>query len=163
MGAVDMKNFLQHYLHTTEGKVLDTSGEEIGVHDGALLYTIGQRHGFRTTKHSTHEAPLYVIAKDIEKNTITVSTSGTAEIRQSDDITVLNLNDTSGQLDRDEWPPSLVARIRHRGERYPVQLVQHEPLIVNIEQKRAREELASGQSIVFYDGAVCLGGGVMSL
>jgi tRNA-specific 2-thiouridylase len=50
IGKIDMKEFLTHYIETKEGDVLNTKGEVIGFHDGAIFLTIGQRHGFTVTK-----------------------------------------------------------------------------------------------------------------
>lgn len=69
VGDVSMPEFLSRYIQITAGDVLDGSGKAIGRHEGAPLYTIGQRHGF------THTAsvPLYVHSVDIRRNTITVT------------------------------------------------------------------------------------------
>ncbi|MBI3888790.1 tRNA 2-thiouridine(34) synthase MnmA [Candidatus Nomurabacteria bacterium] len=53
LGAVDLKEFLKHYIKSKKGKVLNENGEEIGYHDGAVFYTLGERHGFTITKKST--------------------------------------------------------------------------------------------------------------
>ena len=73
MGKIDMKEFLAKYIGTKKGKVLLENGESIGEHDGAVLYTIGERHGFSVTNKNTGSEPLYVVKKDIEKNTLTVA------------------------------------------------------------------------------------------
>lgn len=76
IGKVDIKEFLSHYVKTEPGKVLDENGEVIGMHPGALFFTIGERHGFTVNKKTPHDQPLYVIDKDIEQNTIVVTALG---------------------------------------------------------------------------------------
>ena len=70
---IDIKEFLSHYIETKRGDVLNTTSEIIGWHNGAILYTIGERHGFTITKKTPNESRLFVVAKNLEKNTITVA------------------------------------------------------------------------------------------
>ena len=49
LGAVDTKDFLKEFIKVKKGNVVHESGEIIGEHDGALLYTIGERHGISIT------------------------------------------------------------------------------------------------------------------
>lgn len=50
LGPLDMKDFLKHYIKTDQGVVQNMDGENIGTHDGVLLYTLGERHGFYIKK-----------------------------------------------------------------------------------------------------------------
>ena len=70
LGSVDIKDFLGHYIKQKKGKVLNELGEEIGYHNGAVFFTLGERHGFVISKKSPNDRPYYVISKDIKKNTI---------------------------------------------------------------------------------------------
>jgi tRNA-specific 2-thiouridylase len=71
LGKIDMKEFLKEYLDVKKGDVVSENGEVIGEHDGAELYTLGERHGFNIFKQTGE--PVYVVGKDVEKNTITVA------------------------------------------------------------------------------------------
>ena len=73
MGAVDLKEFLKHYIKEKKGKVLNEKGEEIGFHDGVVFHTLGERHGFMITKKTSKDSPYYVVGKDIKKNILIVS------------------------------------------------------------------------------------------
>src|SRR5581483_2202659 len=87
IGKVDIKEFLSHYLDVKKGAVLDESGKIIGEHDGAVFVTLGERLGFELKEKGTDEKPYFVIAKDIKKNTITVShrsPSGSLSAEKSD-------------------------------------------------------------------------------
>ena len=94
MGKVDVKDFLSHYLKTKKGNVLNNKGEIIGIHEGAIFYTIGERHGFTITKKSPTDPRYFVISKDIKKNTITVSDKNnhSDEIYNIKKIVVKNLH-----------------------------------------------------------------------
>lgn len=69
VGDVHMDEFLSRLLPVRQGAVLTKNGATVGAHAGAILYTIGQRHGFSTTSGG----PWYVVGTDVQKNTITVS------------------------------------------------------------------------------------------
>ena len=74
LGPLDMKDFLKHYIKSEKGKVLDEKGKVIGIHDGAVFFTLGERHGFVITEKTQNDKPYYVVGKDIKKNIIIVST-----------------------------------------------------------------------------------------
>ena len=73
IGKVDMKDFLKMFIKEKPGKVLDRDGKEIGHHEGATFYTVGQRHGFVVTKKTIDDVPYYIIKKDVKDNTLVVS------------------------------------------------------------------------------------------
>lgn len=160
MGPVDMAEFLKHYIVCAKGEVEDADGHIIGVHEGAMLYTIGQRHGFSTEKATSSENPYFVIKKDIPKNTITVAhRKPILEERQN--FKVEQLNDITGTLK--EVLKDVTAQIRYRGSRYPVLINRRDQdtNLLHIELLSSEQYIASGQSIVLYQHDECLGGGVI--
>ncbi len=70
VGKVGIKEFLSQYVETTPGTILDDKGQVVGEHDGAIFYTIGQRHGLNVGGG----LPYYVIGKDMDKNEVYVTT-----------------------------------------------------------------------------------------
>lgn len=158
VGPLDFKEFLRAYLPIKPGVVNDENGKEIGEHDGAHFYTIGERHGFRVTAQTPDSAPLYVIAKDIAKNILVVSAQPFISASARSEII----------LDRTNWingpPPSdkiIKARIHYRASLVTCR-------VENLTGHRARVTFTKpifgstpGQSCVFYDHQVCLGGGVI--
>ncbi len=153
LGAIDLKEFLKHYIEEKKGKVVNERGEEIGTHDGVVFHTLGERHGFIITKKGSNDAPYYVVAKEIDKNILTVSQyrteryAGIIKNFKIDNINWVNLNPDPNK--------KYVAQIRYHGEFLPCQIngdevVFDQPVLV-----------APGQSIVVYDKDVCLGGGVV--
>jgi tRNA-specific 2-thiouridylase len=152
LGPLDMKDFLAHYIKSKRGDVLDEKGKVIGYHDGAVFFTLGERHGFTITKHSTENAPLYVVAKDINKNTITVSTKQQGEKNES---TTYNLTQINWISEKPEENRKYTAQIRYHGEQLSCKvkgstIIFSKPILVS-----------AGQSIVVYDKDVCIGGGVV--
>lgn len=162
LGAVDLKEFLKHYIKEKKGKVLDKDGAEIGYHSGVVFHTLGERHGFTITKKSPEDQPYYVVGKDIKKNILYVS--------QDKNVVSKNVSDFSIKLENTNW----ISEIPEEGKIYTAQIRYHgEFLPCNIKavgpEKNRRTEVvfrkqitvASGQSCVVYDKDVCLGGGVV--
>ncbi len=154
IGDVDLKSFLGNHLQTVTGDVLNTSGEVIGSHKGALLYTNGERHGFTIQTNNTEMLPHYVVARDIEKNTITVSSNPTQD-DQCERIILVQTN-----FFTDSVPESLDAVLRYHSQ----------PISSTCSQTKAGYELklrtpvagvTVGQSAVLYAGDSCIGGGII--
>ncbi len=160
IGKVDMKEFLLHYIKTLPGKVLNTQGEVIGEHDGAILYTIGERHGFRITKKSPNDPRYFVIAKDLEKNTITVADKETEsdKVYSAKEIVVKDLHFISGK--EPQLPVRTSVRIRYRQEKQNCSLEKKSDGY-HIIFDNPQNGVAVGQSTVLYDGEVCLCGGII--
>lgn len=159
LGEIDMKDFLQHYIPKQEGKVLDISGNEIGVHDGALFFTYGERHGFIITKKGTSDKAFYVVDKNLEKNTITVSPnisdrnkfSNPREIRISN--TVWNYPVEFGK--------KYTASIRYNQIPVPCTITRGKDNQAVVIFEQEQDTFSPGQSLVVYDKNQCLGGGII--
>jgi tRNA-specific 2-thiouridylase len=160
IGKVSMKDFLKHYLESKQGAVLNQEGEVIGRHDGSWFFTIGERHGFTITKKGTDDEPYYVIAKDVDKNTITVANRKPVEINSAPTHIVLeNINWISGVP---EIGKTYFARIRYRQPLFECGVLSLSDTTATISFSTEQPTLAPGQSLVLYDGAVCVGGGVLT-
>ncbi len=152
IGEIDMKEFLKHYIETSPGTVLDESGAVIGNHDGAFLFALGERHGFTITKKGSDDPRYFVVAKDMEKNTITVSENPPHESKESH--TTYTLIRTNMRIIPD-FQKRYKAQIRYHGEFFDVKVLDNtltflQPLLIS-----------PGQSVVVYDGDLCLGGGII--
>ncbi len=154
LGQINMKEFLKQNIETKKGDVVDTEGNIIGSHNGAVLYAIGERHGFDIFKNTNTQKKLYIISKDIEKNTITV---GTEKIL---DKTVDNFIKIKNVVLRDGIDTVKTCRLRYRQDKVKVRSILKDEDIYKVYLEKP-EMYSSGQSIVFYDGEVCVGGGVM--
>ncbi len=167
IGEIDMKEFLTHYIEEKQGNVLNTKGEVIGVHSGALFFTMGERHGFTITKKGTEDTPLFVVAKDVEKNTITVDSRDDKNAYEEKSLKegyTLDIN-----LQKTNWIPSaypsfgkeVQARIRYRGERIPCNFLQVRDDTAVVVFEKPVWGVSSGQSLVVYSGSECIGGGII--
>lgn len=157
LGHIDIKEFLSHYTTLTPGQVLDETGAVIGHHDGALIYTIGQRHGFAINTKSQARAAYYVRTKNTVANTITVSTTKPM-LRAHNELFL-----TSCIL---RQPISIgetyEAQTRYRQAPFLVQVRSIAFDQVTLEVEHTSEAVAIGQSCVLYQGSLCLGGGIIA-
>lgn len=158
IGKVNIKEFLSHYIGPKKGSVLDEKGKIIGEHDGAVFLTIGERHGFRITTKTSDDKPYYIIARNIVKNTVTVShksLNGNLSVEKRE----YSFDSPNWISNMPETGREYTARIRHLGDLLSckleiiaknVKIIFEKPIIV-----------ASGQSVVIYDKGECLGGGIV--
>jgi tRNA-specific 2-thiouridylase len=97
VGKVDMKDFLENFLRKKEGAVLNEEGRVIGKHKGVIFYTIGTRHGFEIFPEfkKPNMERLFILSKDLEKNTLTVGPKNEKNIEEfldKKEILVRDLN-----------------------------------------------------------------------
>ncbi len=180
LGKIDMKEFLKNYIKPKAGNVLDERGEIVGTHDGAIFFTLGERHGFKITQHGTRnieQKPYYIISKNVKKNTITVSHDPKTSVG-GDSRTIFEIEKVNWLSRAPAAGATLSARIRYR---QPLQLAQiHEDTVntrisadghqrksalssakISVRFTQAQSGGAAGQSIVIYAGEQCLGGGII--
>ncbi len=156
LGHIDIKEFLSHYTTLEEGNVLDTGGNIIGRHSGALIYTLGQRHGFTLTNNDTSRAGVYVVARDILDNTVTVSQNKLVTAAGSD-FTLCH------SVLRSEVKPGDIidAQFRYRQTPFKIKIIDADQDTITLETLEIVEVPAPGQSCVIYAGPHCLGGGML--
>ena len=157
VGEVSIEKFLSYFVKTKPGVVLNPEGKTIGRHNGALFYTLGERHGFDIEKKKPNDGAFYVITKDVKKNTITVSNKKEEIDKMSPKKVILKNINWIRELDE----PNLEARIRYRGEKLKVKSLKFKAGEWEVEFEIPIRGLSLGQSIVFYDREECLGGAVM--
>jgi tRNA-specific 2-thiouridylase len=159
IGKIDMKEFLKHYIPKKTGKVLNQDNKPIGTHDGAFFYAIGQRHGFLITEKTSEDTPYYIVAKNVKKNTLTVShKSPTGELILSKKEILLKK--TSWTADIPKEGKKYQAQIRYR---QILQDCSYEKMKggAKIVFKKEQYAVSAGQSLVLYDKKECLGGGII--
>ena len=160
IGKLDMKEFLKEYIPESPGDVLNTAGDKVGHHDGSAFLTLGQRRGFVITQKTPDDPPMYVVAKDIVRNTITVAPEGTGSepyARAS-----LSLSQTNWIGDEPRQGQVYGVRIRYRQKPIPCSLKRRSNGLWTIELEEP-QIVSAGQSAVVYKANRCLGGGVIEL
>ncbi|MCH7613962.1 MAG: tRNA 2-thiouridine(34) synthase MnmA, partial [Candidatus Marinimicrobia bacterium] len=166
LGKIDMKDFLKHYIDEKKGDVINEKGDVIGWHSGSVFFTLGERHGFTITKKGTDDKPYYIIAKNIDNNTLIVSDTPEESISERKEIIIEKTNWITDVPKIGEKPARIggrggyQARIRHLGELRECEIISIGK--GNATLKFHKALLASpGQSLVLYDGEECLGGGII--
>jgi tRNA-specific 2-thiouridylase len=159
IGKVDMKDFLSHYINIKKGDLLNIKGEVIGNHEGAMFYAVGQRHGFNVIKKSENEPRLFVLKKDLENNTVTV---GDKEENKDDfySIKKIELSSINFIKGHELQEKEIECRIRYRQEKQKIKLTQKN-LRYEVVFAQPQAGVSEGQSVVFYSGKECLGGGII--
>ncbi|HET9850476.1 MAG TPA: tRNA-specific 2-thiouridylase [Candidatus Saccharimonadales bacterium] len=154
VGKVGIKDFLQQYVEQKPGSIIDQNGHIIGQHDGAIFYTIGQRHGLEVGGG----LPYYVTGKNMKKNELYVTTD-----LQDENLwhSAVKLSNAHWISDRPKKPSDLMVRTRHRAKLIPVKSLQKSTRGWVAELGEDVRALTPGQSAVFYSGEQCLGGGVV--
>lgn len=150
VGDVTMRDFLARYIELKKGDVIDEIGNVVGEHDGAALYTLGERHGFRIHAKDAHSRPQFVIALNAHENTITVSPD-----RDKAKRTEMCLTNTSW-ITGTQFPFTGEAQARYRESPVPCE--------INADRVSfSVPHLAPpGQSLVVYHGDILRGGGVLT-
>ena len=150
VGSVGMREFLSQYVTTQPGAIIDReTGKQVGEHDGAIFYTLGQRHGLDVGGG----LPYYVVGKDMQKNEVYVSRNLDASEMWRKEITLQNLH----WINEPAESQPLQVRVRHRAPLIKATL-SGETLTLS-EPQRA---VTPGQSVVIYSGEECLGGGIVT-
>ncbi|MDB5264627.1 MAG: tRNA-specific 2-thiouridylase MnmA [Parcubacteria group bacterium] len=149
LGSISVEDFLKEELGSESGKAVTEDGKEVGMHTGAVLHTLGER----VALEKAGAGPWYVTKKDLKNNVLTVS----HEQKKGNALTSIQLRDTNWLSDSTD---TLEAQYRYHGPRVPGTLSQD--LKEFIPTNAIEESVASGQSLVLYQGEVCVGGGIIS-
>ena len=166
IGERKFKDFLQQYLPAQKGDIYTDDGIKIGTHDGLMYYTIGQRGGIGIGGVANRpEEPWFVLHKDLTNNRLIVGQGHDHAMLQSDELTAYKL----------DWgiaPPAQIfgkqgfrctakTRYRQSDQDCTVFALDETGDTVKVVFDDAQRAVTQGQSVVFYDGDICLGGGVI--
>lgn len=156
IGERDFRHFLSQYIPIQPGNFETLSGKVVGKHQGAAYYTLGQRKGLAIGGAGD---AWFVVAKDMARGVVFVEQGANHPALFSDELRAHQLTWVAGH------PPPLPyacnSKVRYRQQDQPC-------IIQRIEEGKAwvtfpfpQRAVTPGQSIVFYDGTICLGGGVI--
>lgn len=166
IGERKFKDFLQQYLPAQKGDIYTDDDVKIGTHDGLMYYTIGQRGGIGIGGVANRpEEPWFVLHKDLTNNRLIVGQGHNHAMLQSTELTAYKL----------DWgiaPPAQIfgkqgfrctakTRYRQPDQDCTVFALDETGDKVKVVFDDAQRAVTQGQSVVFYDGDICLGGGVI--
>ncbi len=160
IGERKFKDFLAKYLPAQPGVIESCEGEEIGKHDGLMYHTLGQRKGLQIGGLSNHgEAPWYVVDKDVARNVLVVGQGSDHPRLFSNGLLASQTHWT------DRLGPQQIAKLtvktRYRQTDIPCTVYPAGPDQVRVIFDEPQSSVTPGQSAVFYDGEVCLGGAII--
>lgn len=154
VGDVALPGFLSRYIALEDGDVVDGDGRVIGTHGGAALYTLGQRHGFRITAPHAAEMPHFVVRVDAASNTIVVSAR-----REDAAVECASLSRMHWIREEGADGDAFMSTARYRQEAVETTFEMRSGRAF---ARFARPQIAApGQSLVFYTGDECAGGGAV--
>jgi len=171
IGERKFKDFLGQYLPAQPGIIESSEGEEIGHHDGLMYHTLGQRKGLRIGGlANAGEEPWYVVEKDLLRNVLIVGQGHNHPRLFSKGLIANQLH----WVDRKALtsPIKCTVKTRYRQEDVACTVT---PITIHesnsegslddeykIEFDREQSSVTPGQSVVFYQDDVCLGGGIIN-
>jgi tRNA-specific 2-thiouridylase len=155
IGERDFPEFLSRYVRGRPGDFRTLNGEYQGKHRGAQFYTLGQRKGLGLGGQGE---PWFVVAKDIEKNVVYVE-RGEHPAMYSSELTATESSWVSGT--EPKTPIRLRAKVRYRqsDQECVIERIENGRLFVRFDQPQ--RAITPRQSVVFYDGELCLGGAII--
>ncbi len=155
IGERNFKEFLHNYLPAKDGDIIDVSTKEVvGRHMGVMYYTIGQRKGLGI---GGDKGRWFVVGKDVETNELYVACQDEARWLYSDSCLVSSVN----CLADFQMPKGCQAKFRYRQQDNPVTIEKYNEDYLLVKYPQLVKAVTPGQQAVFYDGDLCLGGGVI--
>jgi len=154
VGQGDYRDFLRKNKSalTKPGPIRDLSGNQIGEHNGLVDFTIGQRKGLGLAGPE----PFYVLKKDLHNNTLIV---GIKEDLGQDTFFADQINWISEK--KPQRPLNANIKIRYKSNEVPGIINPLDGKSVKINLSSSLPDITPGQAAVFYQGDLCLGGGII--
>ena len=161
IGERPFADFLSRFLRTSPGPIVTSDGVTVGQHRGAHVYTIGQRHGLGIGGSRRYQdgTPWYVYDKDVDSNTVYVVQGHDHPLLLSEALDAIDVNWIAGEPPAETFKASAKTRYRQVDEPCTVTVTENGGVHVTFDAPQ--RAVACGQSVVLYQGEVCLGGGVI--
>ena len=162
IGNKKFKDFISYYIDNKPGDILDNTNNIIGRHKGMFYTTIGQREGMGIGGiKDKKNLPWYVYKKDIENNKLYVCQGNNNELLFKEKIFFNDLQIIT-KKNSDILNKKIICQIRHLGEKYNCIVKQLKNNLYCAKTEKKVRAPAPGQSIVFFDNNICMGGGIIT-
>lgn len=160
IGERRFREFLQNYLPVQPGEMYSVEGEYLGTHTGLMFHTIGQRQGLHIGgRRAGSGAAWYVVGKDLERNRLIVAQGAQHPALFQQSLRAVQLHWISGAPP--PWPWCGSAKIRYRQPDQDCSLEMLDIDSAEVRFAQPQRAVTPGQSVVFYQGVECLGGGII--
>ncbi|MFN3751579.1 MAG: tRNA 2-thiouridine(34) synthase MnmA [Thiobacillus sp.] len=161
IGERNFREFLERYLPRDPGDMKTPDGRVVGRHQGLMYYTLGQRQGLGIGgQKGASEEPWFVAAKDLETNTLIVVQGHDHPLLKRSTLTAGQLSWIAGVAPDPAKPYTAKTRYRQNDASCRISRLDDDTLELAFDAPQWA--VTPGQSVVLYDGAVCLGGGVIT-
>ncbi len=159
IGERKFTEFLQRFLPAQPGEIITPDGDVIGQHQGLMYYTFGQRQGLGIGGLKTSsEEPWFVVDKNLETNQLIAAQGHNHPLLLKQQLKASQLHWVAGKAPADDFICKAKIRYRQTEQNCHV-LVNGDKCVVCFDEPQ--RAITPGQSIVFYDDNICLGGGII--
>ena len=153
LGKIKYPEFVKYHLGERTGEIREIeTGKKLGEHHGVWFHTVGQRKGLRMAG-----GPWYVVQKDLPQNILYVAHADRYLEFARKEFTVADVHWISGEPEKRE----LLAKVRHSPHLEPCTISELGGNRWEVTLENKDQGIAPGQSAIFYDGEICLVGGVI--
>jgi len=161
IGERPFREFLSRYLPMQPGDMVTPEGKVVGQHQGLSFYTLGQRQGLGIGggKDSTGE-PWFVADKDMANNRLIVVQGHDHPALLSKNLDALEMHWISGHVP--DIARDYAAKTRYRQHDAACRITKLSDGAAAFDFREQQWAVTPGQSVVVYDGEVCLGGGIIT-
>ena len=160
IGERKFTDFLQQYLPAQPGNIETPEGDVIGKHNGLMYHTLGQRKGLGVGGlKDAPEIPWFAAAKDLERNVLIAVQGHDHPLLMSQSLNAKQLDWVAKESPADEFRCTAKTRYRQEDVQCNVSRVSDEEWLVEFDEPQ--RAVTPGQSIVFYNDGICLGGGII--
>jgi len=160
IGERKFRDFLQRFLPAQPGDIVTPDGDVIGTHQGLMYYTLGQRQGLGIGGlKNSNDDPWFVVDKDLEKNQLIAGQGHLHSLLLNKQLVTSQLHWVAGKPPADSFRAKAKIRYRQNEQACVVSRIDDEQWSVCFDEEQ--RAIAPGQSVVFYQDDVCLGGGII--
>ncbi len=162
IGEQRFREFLSRFVPSVPGPIVTLDGAVVGEHHGAVYYTLGQRQGLGVGGvKGADEMPWFVAAKHLESNELVAVQGHDHPALLSTELTASELSWVAGG--EPETPLRCKAKTRYRQPDQDCTVQSVAKGVAKVLFVRPQRAITPGQSVVFYDGITCLGGGIIDV
>jgi tRNA-specific 2-thiouridylase len=160
IGERKFKEFLSKFLPAQKGEIHDENGIKIGMHDGLMYYTIGQRQGLGIGGVKNRlEVPWFAAQKDLDNNVLIAVQGHSHPLLFKQSLQAIDLNWCAGSAPAQKF--NCAAKVRYRQQDQGCKVTINSDGLVSVVFDEPQRAITPGQSVVFYSGEICLGGGII--
>jgi len=159
IGERKFRDFLAEYVAASPGAVVTPDGDRVGEHNGIAFYTIGQRQGLGIGGNANYPAePWYVADKNIASNELVVVQGHDHPALHKNSLRAVKLH-WIREVPADATKCTAKTRYRQQDQECTIHFESESAAVVSFNM--SVRAITPGQSIVFYNGEECLGGGII--